>query len=65
MHVLIQGVLGRALKFSISDKLPGDPDAAGLWTTLRDSKALVKFICLIIIFLIPTGWGLFGPYLPL
>lgn len=34
MQILIQEVLRRALKFGISGKLPGDADAAGLWTTL-------------------------------
>lgn len=34
MQILIQEVLRRALKFGISNKLPGGADATGLWTTL-------------------------------
>ena len=40
IQFLMQYVWGRSLKFWLSNKLPGDAGAAGLWTTLSNQDSL-------------------------
>lgn len=57
MQLLIQQV-GAGLRNCISNKLPGDADGVGLWTTLWAGRALgFRWLCALSAVEIITVWG--------